>query len=176
MNSEILYNYKRKNDECYTPGYGVIPIIKYIKPGSVVWCPFDTEESQYVKLITDAGFEVVHSHIDDGKDFFNYQPDYFDCIVSNPPFTDKRFIFKRAISFGKPFALLNNLNWLADKAPVQLFSNKSLELLIFDKRMEFLNDKGFKHNIPFKAIYYCHNFLPEKIIFENLEIPKKEDK
>ena len=30
------------NDECYTPDYGVTPILKYIPKDAKVWCPFDT--------------------------------------------------------------------------------------------------------------------------------------
>ena len=30
------------NDECYTPLYGVTPILKYIPEDAIVWCPFDT--------------------------------------------------------------------------------------------------------------------------------------
>lgn len=41
-----------KNDNFYTPAYAVIPILKYIKPNSKVWCPFDTKESNYVKLLS----------------------------------------------------------------------------------------------------------------------------
>ena len=33
------------SDEVFTPAYAVKPIIKYIKPGSVIWCPFDIPES-----------------------------------------------------------------------------------------------------------------------------------
>ena len=38
-----------KNDEYYTPLYAIEPLIKYIKPNSMIWCPFDLEESYYVK-------------------------------------------------------------------------------------------------------------------------------
>lgn len=30
------------NDEFYTPRYAVEPIIKYVKKGSIVWCPLFT--------------------------------------------------------------------------------------------------------------------------------------
>ena len=43
------------NDEFYTPPYAVQPILKYIKPNSTVWCPFDTEDSWFVKLIATLG-------------------------------------------------------------------------------------------------------------------------
>jgi hypothetical protein len=37
-----------KNDEYYTHNYAIKPILKYIKPNSIIWCPFDTEQSNYV--------------------------------------------------------------------------------------------------------------------------------
>ena len=93
---QVLYS-KGKNDECYTPAYGVKPILKYIPEDAVVWCPFDTEESQYVKLIAEKGNKVIFSHINNGQDFYTYEPDEkWDVIVSNPPFTNKRKIFERA--------------------------------------------------------------------------------
>lgn len=41
----------KESDEYYTPKEAVIPIIKYLKREMVVWCPFDTEDSEYVKCI-----------------------------------------------------------------------------------------------------------------------------
>ena len=37
-----------------------------------------------------------------GIDFFDFQPEYWDVMVSNPPFTNRKY-FERALSFGKPF-------------------------------------------------------------------------
>ena len=85
----ILYSAGR-NDECMTLPYAVKPIIKYISPGSIVWCPFDKADSEFVQQISKAGFEVVHSHIDEGLDFYDYEPDLWNVIISNPPFTGKR--------------------------------------------------------------------------------------
>jgi hypothetical protein len=67
--TETMYS-RGKNDECYTPGYGVTPIIKYIPKDAKVWCPFDTEDSEFVRQISQTN-SVVHSHIDDGKDFLS---------------------------------------------------------------------------------------------------------
>ena len=93
---KLMYS-KGNNDECYTPDYGVKPILKYIPKDATVWCPFDTEESQFVIQISKQN-EVVRSHIDVGQDFFDYEPHAWDIIVSNPPFTDKRKFFERALS------------------------------------------------------------------------------
>lgn len=41
-----------------------------LKAGSTVWCPFDTKDSNYVKVLEENGFNVIHTHIFDGQDFF----------------------------------------------------------------------------------------------------------
>lgn len=167
---KVLYS-AGANDECYTPAYGVKPILKYIPKGATVWCPFDKPESEFVKQIS-AQNKVVYSHLDSGQDFFEYEPDQWDVIVSNPPFTNKRKFFERALEFEKPFALIMTNTWLNDAAPKQLFANKDLQLLMFDKRMKFIMANGADNNkITFSSSYYCWNFLPKQIIMDKLIIP-----
>lgn len=43
------------NDEFYTPDYAVAPIMKYIPKGAKIWCPFDTEDSLFVKNFNRGG-------------------------------------------------------------------------------------------------------------------------
>ena len=162
MNSqEVLYS-KGSNDECMTPDYGVVPILKYIPQDAIIWCPFDKEDSEFVKQIREMG---------NGQDFYTYEPtEHWDCIISNPPFTNKRHIFERALSFNKPFALIMSNTWLNDSAPKQLFKNKDLQLLMFDKRMKFKNNGEIQNKITFSSSYYCWNFLPKQIIMEELKI------
>ena len=161
------------NDEWYTPDYGVEPILKYIPEGDIVWCPFDKEDSQFVIQISKQN-KVIRSHLESGQDFFDYEPDEWDMIVSNPPFTDKRKFFERALSFNKPFALIMTNTWLNDSAPKQLFKDKDLQLLMFDKRMKFVSPDGRDNDkITFSSSYYCWNFLPKQIIMEELNVPKK---
>lgn len=167
---KVLYS-AGANDECYTPAYGVKPILKYIPKGATVWCPFDKPESEFVKQIS-AQNKVVYSHLDYDQDFFKYEPDQWDVIVSNPPFTNKRKFFERALEFEKPFALIMTNTWLNDAAPKQLFANKDLQLLMFDKRMKFIMANGADNNkITFSSSYYCWNFLPKQIIMDKLIIP-----
>jgi hypothetical protein len=166
---ELMYS-SGNNDECYTPAYGVFPILKYIPEGAIVWCPFDTEESEFVKQISQQN-NVVYSHIVYGRDFFQYEPDSWDIIISNPPFTGKRKFFERALSFNKPFAFIMTNTWLNDSAPKQLFKDKDLQLLMFDRRMKFISPDGRDNSkITFSSSYYCWNFLPKQIIMEELAI------
>lgn len=61
------------------------------------------------------------------------------------------------------------LTWLNDSAPKQLWKDKDLELLMFDKRMDFIRPAGnYAKLITFSSGYYCWNFLPKQIIMEKL--------
>jgi hypothetical protein len=168
---KLMYS-EGNNDECYTPFYGVTPILKYIPKDAKVWCPFDTIDSEFVKQISKQN-EVVFTHLRYNQDFLTYEPDNWNVIVSNPPFTNKRKFFERALSFNKPFALIMTNTWLNDSAPKQLFKEKDLQLLMFDKRMKFHSPDGRSNDkITFSSSYYCWNFLPKQIIMEELVIPK----
>lgn len=161
---------RAKNDECMTLPYGVKPIIKYVPRDAVVWCPFDKENSEFVKQLTANGNKVIYSHISDGQDFYTYEPnEHWDYIISNPPFSGKRQIFERALSFNKPFALIAPNTWWNDAAPAQIFKNKDLQILSFDYRMKFENNGIVEKKITFMSAYWCWNFLPKQIIFEHLE-------
>lgn len=58
--------------------------------------------------------------------------------------------------------------WLNDAAPKQLFKDKDLQLLMFDKRMKFNNNGIVEDKITFSSSYFCYNFLPKQIIMERL--------
>ena len=168
---KVLYSSKR-NDENYTPKYAVKSVLEYIKPEWVIWCPFDTEESEFVKEISKTN-KVIYSHIKYGQDFYNYEPkEHWDCLISNPPFTNKRKIFERALSFNKPMALLMSNTWLNDKYSKWVFyeSGRNMQLLMFDKRIEYLSpNSDIKNKITFSSSYYCSDFLQKGIILKKLE-------
>lgn len=167
--SEILYN-KTGSDESYTPAYAVAPLLKYIPKNAVVWCPFDTQESEFVKKISKKN-KVIASHIDFEQDFLNYEPrQAWDMIISNPPFTCKRLIFERALSFKKPFALLMTCACLNDKYPLFSFkeANASPQFLFFDKRIHYKQNGTIEKNTTFMSAYFCRNFLPNQIVLELL--------
>ena len=152
-------------DEYYTPPILVKPIIKYIKPGSTIWCPFDTEDSEFVILLKEAGFNVLYSHIWYGQDFFNYEPkEKYDYIISNPPFTRKLEVFKRLYELNKPFAMICGLPILNYQEVGSFFLDKELQLLIFDKKISFDGNTA-----SFNNSYFCKGILPRDIIFEHLE-------
>ena len=169
MESKTLMYSGGKNDECYTPAYAVKPILEFIPKDARVWCPFDTLDSQFVKLISQT-HSVEHSHINTGRDFFEYEPYHWDVMISNPPFTNKRAFFERALSLGKPFALLMANTWLNDRAPMQLFADRGLQLLLLDRRTEFIQpDRQTSGKITFNSGYFCCDFLPRDIVIRTID-------
>ena len=167
MDSQRILYSKGSNDECYTPRYVVKELLPYLPKDKVIWCPFDTKESEFVKVLSEEGFKVVNSHISYGQDYYTYEPNYWDIIVSNPPFTNKRKIFERALSFNKPFALLMSNTWLNDSAPKVLFKEKDLQLLMFRNRIKFLNNGIVNNKITFSSSFFCWNLLPKQIIISD---------
>ena len=163
-----------KNDEWYTPPHIVKLIMPYIPKGATVWCPFDTEESYYVRLFKQAGYNVIHSHVWEGKDFFTYEPsEPYDYIVSNPPYSIKDAVYERLFMLGKPWAMFTHINGIFDSDKrFGMFSTKGIQLLVPNGRTKFFKDyknQNEKSAPPFQCMYVCWNVLPETIIFEQEE-------
>lgn len=154
-----------EKDEYYTPRILVDPIIPYIKPGSVIWCPFDTENSEFVLRFQECGFKVIYSHIWNGQDFFEYEPDgHYDCIISNPPFTRKLEVFDRLYKLGKPFAMICGIPILNYQEVDDFFMDKELQLLIVDKKVSFDGNQA-----SFNNSYFCYKMLPKDLMFVRID-------
>ena len=170
MNKQPKEFYKLKiNNEFHTPDYAVMPLLEFMEPykDKIIWMPFDTSDSEFVKIFTKHGYKIVYSHVSTGQDFYKYEPENWDLAISNPPFENKRHIFQRLLDFDKPFAMLMTLTWLNDAAPKILFKDKDLQLLMFNQRIKYQNNGEQKIN--FSSAYYCYNFLPKQIIMRSLK-------
>lgn len=170
----------KEQDEYPTPSILVNCLIPYIqtwifnftktnKRAPIIWLPFDTEDSKYYQILEKTFKEdaiIIHSHLNDGKDFFTYQPEQFDIIISNPPFSKKKEIFERIIfDFKKPFVLLMNMMAINYQIIGNLFQfvGKDIQFLIPDKKVSF-NGK----TSSFCSGYVCYKFI-EKTEFIHLE-------
>lgn len=161
----------KTSDEVFTPAYAVKPLIKYIKPNSTIWCPFDKDFSYYVKEFTQAGFRVIHSHIDDGQNFFYWEPgEEYNVIISNPPFSCKDDVLKRLYELQKPYAILLPVPSLQGQSRFPYM--KDIQYLGFDKRINYYMDISMtevQKGVSFGSCYICHDFLPKDLILEELE-------
>lgn len=161
------------NDEYYTPNYAIEPLLKYLKPNSIIWCPFDTIHSNFVKMLDDAGHVVYYNHIENGDDFFKTEPPKnTDYIISNPPYSLKAEVFERLFKLGIPFAMLVGVVGLFEsKRRFDMFKNNKIEVMYFDKRISYFksyDDQKPSLNPPFSSVYLCSNVLENVIVFENV--------
>tara|TARA_R110000796_G_scaffold10941_1_gene36638 strand:+ start:4328 stop:4855 length:528 start_codon:yes stop_codon:yes gene_type:complete len=164
------------NDEFYTPRYAIRPILKYLAKNSIVWCPFDTEDSLFKELLEEDGHTVIISHIEDGGNFFDITPPKVDYIISNPPYSIKKEVFERLFELKVPFAMLVGVVGLFEsQARFEMFRDNDFEVMYMNRRVSYFkdyNDEKPALNPPFSSFYLCNNILPKQIVFE--EINKKE--
>ena len=105
----VLANQNR-SDEWYTPENVVRQMLDLFPPpkGGTILCPFDTADSNFVKVLQEnCDNKVVYGV----RDFMtrDYQ---FDYLITNPPFSYKDRIIERCINTGKPCVLLLPLDTL----------------------------------------------------------------
>lgn len=166
------------NDEYYTPEYAIAPLLKYLTPNSRIWCPFDRDESLFVKVFKKNGFHVVNTHIDYGQDFFSIAPPQYDYIISNPPYSKKTEVLQKLFERDVPFAMLVGVVGLFESdARFNMFKHNDFEIMYFNRRVAYFknyNEQVPSVNPPYSSVYVCHNILPKQIVFE--EIDKKGNK
>jgi len=161
------------NDEFYTPQYAIDPILKYIPKEAHVTCPFDTDESLFVKSFLSRGNRVSHSHITTGADFFSMETPDTDYIVSNPPYSVKGEVLAKLFSMEKPFAMLLGVVGLFEsQRRFEMFRDNDFEIMYLNRRVSYFRDYKDKRpalNPPFSSVYICHKVLPKQIVFEEID-------
>ena len=123
-----------------------------------IFCPFDTCDSEYVRIFKQYGYNVIHGSIETGQDFFELPiPERADLVISNPPFSRKLDVFRRLVNAGKPFAMLMNLMAINYQEIGEFFSSLpkgDIQFIIPDKKVSF-NGK----TSSFCSGYVCYKFI-----------------
>lgn len=162
----IDYTKNKKHDHFDTPDYAVEPLLKYIDPEWVIWEPTDTTGKSRISEMLRANGNKVISTNKDSFDFLNREPDFwFDCIITNPPYTLKNEFIKRCIYFKMKWALLLPLTALEGVERRKLFNqiSHSFGILVLDRRVEFTGG-----SVWFNTSWFCNKILPRQIIFTEL--------
>ena len=172
-----------KGDEVYTPFYAVEPLLKYLKPNSKIWCPFDKDWSAFKQLLEENGHTVFNTFLEtneDGTEYGNFFEIYddlemhreerFDYIISNPPFSTKDDVLEALYELDIPFMILLPMNSLQGKNRYKYFKN-GVQLLCFDARIDYHTNNNFKEYTKgnhFASAYFCKGVLPKDLIIEEL--------
>lgn len=149
-----------KHDDYMTPKYAWEDIQHLIPTDKVIWECFYGDGTSGNHL-TDLGFNVIHENID----FF--ENDLGDILVSNPPFSESKAVFKRLAELDKPFIMILPASKICTSYVRENFKNKKLQIIIPRKRIHFhkMVDGEIiegKSSCNFDCFYYCY-----KMGFEN---------
>ena len=153
------------NDEIYTPECAIIPLLKYLPKNIRIWECTDYGESNITKVLHENGYNVISTH-KDNFDFLIDQPLFdFDMIITNPPYSLKDEFIEKCYQYKKPFALLLPITALEGIKRGGLYRKHGVEVLVFDKRINFMKNK--KSNW-FNTSWFCYKVLPQQLIFERI--------
>ena len=147
-----------KCDDFNTPAEAWDLIIKHTNlADKKVWCPFWNDGE-----ITFSHKAIIHQE----KDFFNYEPDEYDYIIDNPPFSIKKQVLERCVSLNKPFALLLPIETMERKYFNKLVQGRDFTMIIPNKRYNFKGGNN-KKNVMFKSCWYCFGYgFDTQLIFD----------
>jgi hypothetical protein len=145
-----------------TPKYVWEHIQHLIPKDKIIWEAFwgDGRSGQY---LIELGFNVIHEEID----FF--ENNVGDIVVSNPPFSKAKEIFKRLKDLDKPFILICPSSKINTSYIRENYKDQRLQIIIPRKRIQFnkmVNGEiqNTKNVCNFDCFYYCYKIDLEKDI------------
>ena len=140
-------------DDFQTPPEAITPLLPFLNKRWVIWeC---AEGKGYLtKALHEHGYTVIGSDILTGADFLTWMPEQFDCIVTNPPYSLKHKFLNRCYELGMPFALLLPLTTLETRTRQRLFTRHGIEIILFDKRINFHVPSGAESKSWFATAWF----------------------
>ena len=158
----MSFTQDKDSDNYATDKKGWEIIEDYIPKDKKIWSPFycDGKQKEY---FTEMGYDIYH----EDKDFFTYEPDDYDIVVDNPPFSKMKDICIRLKELDKPFILVAFNKVLLMKWFQKLFKDH-LQVIVPFTRPTFthLTNPKKGYTPPFGVQYYCYKMeLPKDLIF-----------
>ena len=143
----------KDSDNYATDKNGWESIKDFIPRNKKIWAPFYCDGKQK-ELFKELGFDIIH----EDKDFFKYEPEEWDIIVDNPPFSKFKPICERLKKLDKPFILICPSKTFNLKYFQRHFKDHLQVIIPFKKRPTFTHlthpKKGYTP--PFGTSYYCY--------------------
>lgn len=149
MAHDVYKDMRIARDECYTTYNEAEKMVRYIdqkgivSKDNIIWLPFDNEFSNIYKALTKYGYYVVMTNLENGQDFYLYQPEQWDIIITNPPFSGRTKLMNRLMSFDKPFIILQATQMFNNQFAVNYLCEYSddFKFILPRSRMSFLTFK-----------------------------------
>lgn len=161
------------SDDFQTPPIALNPLLPYLKKEWIIWeCAAGM--GNLSTALREKGYQVETSDITDTppRDFLNYEPPSWDCIVTNPPFSIKQEFLQRCYSLQKPFALLLPLTTFETAKRQALFQRHGVQIILFDKRINFETPSGKGSGSWFATAWFTNLLnLPHTLNYATLNPP-----
>lgn len=155
LKQKIEFTQRGAFDELYTPFEAVQIILPFIpKHVKKIWECTAIKNSEIVKVLEIAGYEVVTTHIENGQDFLKIEPIECDMIITNPPYSLKNAFLEKAFEINKPFMFLLPLTTIEGKERGNMFRENKIDVIIPSKRFNFKPDK--KSGAWFQTSWFCY--------------------
>lgn len=154
---------KGHSDEMQTPEVAIKPLLPYLKKDWIIWeCAWGG--GSLANHLKKEGFSVIGSK---ETDFLDEKfTANFDCVITNPPYSLKEEFLKRAYELGKPFAFLMPLTALEGKKRGELYRKYGIQLIIPNKRINFITPSGKGSGSWFATAWFTHGLnLPKDLNF-----------
>ena len=145
------------SDEMFTPPYALTPLYSFIDKFQTILEPFPGE-GHMADVLEEHGFDVET----------NKDADY-DCLVTNPPYSNKDSIIEWCYSTGKPFALLLPTTALAGIRRGKMFREYGLQVIQMDRRVDFITPNNGKSSWFPVAWFTWGLNLPKDLMFVEMD-------
>jgi hypothetical protein len=153
-------------DDFQTPIAALTPLLPYLKKEWTIW-ECGAGKGNLSNALADWGYKVIATDILTGQDFLKWQPEKFDCIVTNPPYSLKQEFLTRCYDLKKPFALLLPLTTFETRKRQELFEKYGVQVIFWDKRINFETPSGNGSGAWFAVAWFSNWLnLPKDLIFE----------
>jgi hypothetical protein len=153
-----MSKYYLESDNYETPEWAIKELFKslQVKDGEKIWSPFRGDTGNNIKFMRKLNLDLAENK---SVDFFDYQPDSWDILVDNPPFSIKNKIVRRALELGKPAILILPLLCSRNKWIKNLLTefNASLTLAMPSKRINFEVKGKPTFWATFETAWFCFN-------------------
>ena len=156
-------------DDFQTPSETIKPLLSFLKKEWIIWeCA--NGNGNISNRLKELNYKIIATDILQGYNFLTWKPDYFDCIITNPPFKYKQQFLERCYELGKPFALLLPLTTFETKKRQELFKKYGIEIIFFNKRINFETPNKVKNSSSWFATAWFTSGLEigKQLTFTNL--------
>jgi len=161
---------KNRPDDFQTPPIALEPLYPYLKGGWTIWECAAGKGNLVRALAQGNGFDVIATDILTGQDFLTHEPENYDCVITNPPYSLKQQFLERAYNLGKPFAFLLPLTTFETKKRQDLFKKYGLEVIFLDKRINFETPSGKGSGSWFATAWFTNGLnIGQQLVFAELK-------